>query len=90
MSISEDLDGFATERKKEIEEMLLIAERNAKATLVALLGDDVEAILAIRLDADTGKFYGVEAPAEIVATLRSAGLLQEEERNDSPSKDGER
>lgn len=90
MDFSEDLDAFATEQKRRIDEMLHLAERDAKSVLVELLGDGVNTISAIRLNADTGKFYGVEAPAEIVATLRSAGLLQEEDSNDSPGKDGER
>lgn len=82
MNFSEDLDAFATEQKKRIEETLRLAEENARSVLVELLGEGVKTITAIRLNADTGKFYGVQAPIEIVEALRSAGLLQEEDGDD--------
>ncbi|WP_414608880.1 hypothetical protein [Stenotrophomonas pavanii] len=87
MDFSEDLDAFAAEQKKRIEEMLRLTEENARSVLVELLGEGVNTITAIRLNADTGKFYDVQAPTGIVEALRSAGLLQEEDGDDSASKE---
>ncbi|HGM7334030.1 TPA: hypothetical protein ACKQCJ_000311 [Stenotrophomonas maltophilia] len=88
MDFSGDLDAFAAEQKKRIEEMLRLTEENARSVLAELLGDGVNTITAIRLNADTGKFYAVEAPTVIIEALRSAGLLEEEGGDDSATTEG--
>jgi len=88
MDFSGDLDAFAAEQKKRIDEMLRLTEDNARSVLVELLGDGVNTISAIRLNANTGKFYAVEAPTGIVEALRSAGLLEEDDGDDSANKEG--
>ena len=76
MSFSGDIKTFTNATKAKLDEALAQVEKNAKARLVEILGDDVSLIKSIRLDADVGKFYEVDAPDSVVEKLRQAGLLK--------------
>lgn len=76
MGFSDQIKQFADDTKKKIEQAYKQVEENAHNRLREILGDDYSLIKSIRLDADVGKFYAVDAPEDVIEKIRAAGLLR--------------
>jgi hypothetical protein len=77
MKFSDQVREFTDKAKCQLDEKLKEVEINAEKVLKELLGDDISQIKSIRLDADIGKFYSVDASAVVIEKLRSANFLKE-------------
>lgn len=76
MSFSDDIKKFTEKAKKGFEEAKEQLAINAKNRLQEVLGDEADKIKSIKLDADVGKFYDVDAPESVLKKLRNEGLLK--------------
>lgn len=77
MSFSDQIKKFSDNAKNEIEKKKKEVENNARNRLQELLlAEEMREIKSIKLDADIGKFYDVDAPASVLEKLRKADLLK--------------
>lgn len=77
MGFGDQIKQFADNQKKELEQARKQVGVNAEERLRQLLGADFKLVKNIKLDADVGKFYDVDAPEAIVKKIRAAGLLKD-------------
>lgn len=77
MKFNDQVKAFTEKAKSQMDEKLKETEENAKNVLQEVLGSDITQIKSIRLDADIGKFYSVDAPDFVIENLRQANLLKE-------------
>lgn len=77
MGFGDQVKSFADKAKAQLDQAQKQVAANAKQRLVEILGDDAALIGSIKLDVDIGKFYEIEAPTEVIARLRVAGVIKE-------------
>ena len=77
MKFSDQINNFTDKAKVGMEQAQQEVIANAKQRLGDVLGDDASLIKSIKLDADVGKFYDIEAPEAVLDKLRAAGLVRE-------------
>ena len=73
MGFGDQINQFAYDSKKKMDQVQKV---NAHKGLREILGNDYPLLKSIRLDADVGKFYAVDAPEEVIEKIRAAGLLK--------------
>ncbi len=77
MGFGDQVKNFVDKTKAQLDEAQQQVAANAKQRLAEILDDEAVLITSIKLDADLGKFYDIEAPTEIIARLRAAGVVKE-------------
>ena len=73
MGFGDQINQFAYDSKKKMDQ---VQQENTHKRLREILGNDYPFLKSIRLDADVGKFYAVDAPEEVIEKIRAAGLLK--------------
>lgn len=76
VGFGDQVKNFADKAKAQLDQAQQQMAENAKQRLVEILGDDAALISSIKLDADIGKFYEIEAPIEVITRLRAAGVVK--------------
>lgn len=77
MGFGDQIRRFTDDAKAKLDAQVEVVRASAEKRLHELLGDDVSLISSIRLDADVGKFYAVDAPQSVIDRLRAAGLMKD-------------
>ena len=73
MGFGDQIKQFAHDSKKKMDQ---VQTENAHKRLREILGNDYPLLKSIRLDANVGKFYAVDAPEEVIEKIRAADLLK--------------
>lgn len=77
MSFGKDIGKFAENQKARLAEAQKQAEQRFSERLEEVLGADVHKIKGGTIDLDAGTMRDIQAPEDVLARLRAAGMIKD-------------
>ena len=77
MGFADDVKKWTDSTKEKMNEAANQVQKNAEVRLNELPGEDIKKITGGVFDVATGKFYDMQAPADVLEKMRQANLLRD-------------